>query len=448
MKMEWGLQAKWLVSMDPAAPPVQENMFLAFDQGKIALIEKFKPKHKKSVKKFIEGDNHVAIPGLVNGHSHLPMSLFRGVEDDANLRTWLFHRIFPLEAKFVSKPFVQLGAEIAALESTRFGVTTSNDMYFYTEASARVWDQAGLRGIFSQAFADFPLPEDAVLGPDHMGRFEKLYTKYSRHPRIKMALGPHAPYSCGDDLLRKIADRAHALGCPVHIHLCETEFEVTESFKKHGKSPVKRLLDLGVLSENTICAHGIHFSKEDLAILKANKVSVIHNPDSNTKLASGVCPIDALMENRIRVGLGTDGVASNNNLNMIGAMNLAAKLQKLHTKRPDFLPTLEVLHMATLGGAQAIGLGHEIGSLEVGKRADVVLLNFKAPHLVPANNVISHLIYACTGTEVEYVFCDGELLMKPGKFMKMNADKILKNSGRYQKQILAELSRLKAESAV
>lgn len=444
MKFELGLSCRWLVSMAPDQPLVQENCFVGIQNGKIAVVEKLKATHKKACKKWIDGKNHVLMPGLVNGHAHLPMSLLRGAEDDADLQTWLFQRIFPLEAKFVNKNFVRLGTQLSALESIRFGITTTNDMYFYSSESAKIWDEAGLRGIFHQPFMDFPLPEDKDLGPDRWGRFHKNFKNYQNHRRIRFGLAPHAPYTCSDEILNDVARISEELKCPIHIHVSETAQEVQESMQKFGMSPVERLQKLKVLTPRTTCAHGIHLSAQDLKILKATGASVIHNPDSNSKLAAGICPVPILKQTGIPVGLGTDGVVSNNNLNLFGTMNLTAKMHKLNSGNPAVMKTHEVLHLATLGSARALGLHDQIGSLEVGKEADCLLVSMIHPHLQPANDVASHLVYACTGNEVETVVCSGRVLYHSGKHLTLNAKKILSNSEKFGKKVQTELRSMKS----
>lgn len=444
MKLDWGIRARWAVPMAAGSVEVFEDRFLGVKDGRIELCEKFKPSHRRLAKKFIDGKSHVLLPGFVNGHAHLPMTLFRGVEDDAPLNTWLFERILPLESKFVDRKFVRAGIELAALECTRFGVTTVNDMYFYAADCAQVWDKAGLRGIFYQVFTDFELPEFKELGPDAFGRFRALRAKYAQHGRITIGLGPHAPYTCGDGILRKIAALRNETGCPLQVHLSETAFEVSESQRLYGKSPVQRLRDLGILTELTNCAHGVHLSAEDITILAAMGASIVHNPDSNTKLASGIAPITELRDRGVKLGLGTDGTASNNDHSLFGAMDLAAKLQKLATGRSDSFGAADVLRMATIGGAEALGLKNFIGSLEVGKQADFVLVDFDHAHLRPVNDVISHLVYSCSGLEVDTVFCAGRPLLRDGRSVILKKEKILKNADRYRDKIMDVVAEMRA----
>lgn len=443
MKLDLGVKCRWLLTMKPGDPITQENFFIGITDGKIQTVEKLKSSHKRNCKKWIDGDHHAVLPGFVNGHAHLPMSLFRGAEDDAPLKTWLFERVFPLEAKFVRKQFVQVGTELSALEAIRFGVTTTNDMYFYAEESAKIWDKAGLRGIFYQVLMDFPLPEDAELGPDRWSRFRKTHAKFKNSRRIKYGLGPHAPYTCSDDILREVGRLSAELQCPIQIHLSETIEEVRESFEKFKVSPVERLQALKILTPRTNCAHGVHLSAHDMKILKQTGASVIHNPDSNSKLSTGVAPIPLLQQMGIPVGLGTDGVVSNNSLNMFRAMDVAAKMHKLASGNSEVMKTHEVLSMATLGSARALGIQDQVGSLEVGKEADLILVDLSAPHVQPVNDVASHLVYACSGLEVDTVVCSGKILFNKGKYTSLDPKKIVSKATAIGKKVQAELKKMK-----
>jgi 5-methylthioadenosine/S-adenosylhomocysteine deaminase len=444
MKFDLGVKCRWFLSMKPGDPLTQENFFIGIAGGKIQVVEKFKSSHSKSCKKFLKGDHHAVLPGFVNGHAHLPMSLFRGAEDDAPLKTWLFDRVFPLESKFVRKKFAQAGTELSALEAIRFGVTTTNDMYFYAEDCAKIWDTAGLRGIFYQVFMDFPIPEDGELGPDRWSRFLKTHSHFKNHPRIQYGLGPHAPYTCSDDILREVGRLSAELKCPIQIHLSETVEEVRESFEKFKLSPVERLQALKVLTARTNCAHGVHLSAEDLRILKETGASVVHNPDSNSKLSAGVAPVPLMLQMGIPVGLGTDGVVSNNSLNMFRAMDVAAKMHKLASGNSEVMKTREVLVMATLGSARALGLQDQVGSLEVGKEADLLLVDLSGPHLQPVNDVASHLVYACSGLEVDTVVCAGKILYQNGKYTTLDPQKIIAKASAFGKKVQAELKKMKS----
>ena len=442
MKFDWGIQADFALPMKGQVT-VEKNYFIGVTGDQISYVGPFKQSLKKNCKKFISGKDKVLLPGLVNGHTHLAMTLFRGLEDDAPLKTWLFERIFPLEAEFVSPAFVKAGVELAALECIRFGTTTVSDMYFFNKVSTAIWDKAGLRGIFSQAMMSFPIPEDKLLGPDRFARFDELHKKYKNHPRIQIGLAPHAPYTCDAELLKKVVAKSNETNSIIHIHLAEASHEVPDSIKQHKKTPVEHLESLGVLGPRTICAHSIHLNETDQKIMKRTGARVVHNPDSNAKLGSGIAPIKEYLAAGIPVALGTDGSASKNDLSLFGAMDVAAKLQKLKHSDSTAMTAAQVLWMATKGGAEALGLGNIIGSLEVGKKADFILVDFNFPHLQPVYDPTSHLVYSAKGLEVDTVFCGGKILLKDKKFVSMKVDPIIQKAKSFQKKIHQFVLKLK-----
>lgn len=440
---DWGIRATWALPMSGRVS-VENDFFLGVKGTDIAFAGPYKPAHKTQSKKFIDAKGMVLLPGLINAHTHLPMTLFRGLEDDVPLKVWLFERIFPLEKEFVSADFVKTGTELAALECIRFGTTTVSDMYFFVEDSAKAWDKAGLRGIFGQAFMDFPLPEDQELGPDHFGRFHALRKKFAKSDRIQIALSPHAPYTCSDDLLKKIAATSKETGALLHTHLSESVGEEPESLAKFGKTQTERFRDLGVLGPKTICAHAVHLTPSDRKILKDSGTAVIHNPDSNLKLGSGVAPVAEYLAEGVRVALGTDGSASANDLSLFGVMDLATKVQKLTHNDNTAMIASQALWMATQGGANALNLGEQIGSLSPGKKADFILVDFNFPHLQPVHDPISHLVYSAQGLEVDTVFCNGKMLMKAKKHVSLKPAPIFAKAESYRKKIRAFLTKLKA----
>lgn len=441
LKFDLGLQAEWAVPMKDGNAQVFENFFVGIKDGLIAEARAFKSTDKNHCKKFISKKGMALIPGLINGHTHLPMTLFRGIEDDSNLEVWLFERILPLEAKFVTPEFCKLGTELAALECLRFGTTTVNEMYFYPEIGLKVWDQVGLRGIFSQAFVDGALPEDKTLGPDRFGRFQKLFDHYKNHKRLKMGLAPHAPYSCGDELLKQVARASEMTGARIHIHLSESAHEVESLTKKYKVRPVNHLNHLGILGPRTSCAHSVHLDSEEIALLARSGTSVLYNPDSNAKLASGVAPIPKYLAAGIPVCIGTDGSASCNDLSLFGSMDLGAKTQKLFNQSPTALTAAQILQTATWNGARALGMEKEIGSIEVGKRADLTVVDFNFPHLQPVNDVVSHLVYSTQGLEVDTVLCEGKILLENKKFKALNPELIYKKAEKLREQMKAHLKR-------
>lgn len=441
-RFDLGVYAETALPMSGGRALPEAKRFLGVKDGAIVEYGPWRPSRKAECKKFLDGSGQVLLPGLVNGHTHLPMTLLRGVEDDVPFHVWLFERILPLEGKLVSKEFVRAGTELAALECIRFGVTTVNEMYFYASATAAVLDRAGLRANVAQTMADFPLPEDKDLGTDKFALVAALAKRYAGHRRIRAAYGPHAPYSCGDELLRRVAQASGRDGLPVHIHVSETAREVAESVEKHGMSPVARLKKLGLLKPGVICAHCVHLSEADRVVFKAAGASAVYNPDSNMKLGSGIAPVADYQRRGIPWSFGTDGAASNNDLSIFGAMDVGTKLQKLAQGDPTALSAADSLYAATAGGAAAIGWGQEVGSLEVGKRADFLLLNLAHPHLQPVHSVVSQLVYSAQGPEVSVTVCEGRVLYERGKFLTLDEKKIYAAAARWQKKIRATLRSL------
>lgn len=437
-RFDLGVYAESLLPMRGGEAKLETKRFIGIKDGAIVEVGPWKPARKRECKRFLDGTGKLCLPGFVNGHTHLAMTLFRGLEDDVPFHTWLFERILPLEAAMVSKKFVHDGTALAALECIRFGVTTVNEMYFFTEESASLLEKVGLRGIVSQAIADFPLPEDKVVGSDKFSLFHALRKKFARSKLVEIGLGPHAPYSCSDELLRRVGDTAREAGAPIHIHVSETAREVEESRSKYGMSPVERLAKLGVLGKRTLCAHCVHLDARDRDLFAESGAAAIYNPDSNMKLGSGVAPVTDYLRRRIPLAFGTDGSASNNSLNMIGALNLGTKLQKLATADNVGMVAAEALVAATYGGAKALGL-RDVGSLETGKRADFILVDLKHPHMQPMHDPVSHLIYSASGMEVSATVCEGRVLYLDGKFLTIDAKKTYSQAAAWAKKIQKQL---------
>jgi 5-methylthioadenosine/S-adenosylhomocysteine deaminase len=438
-----GIRADYFLNVSSQKVSVERNRFIGIKGNQIEEVTSAKASQKKDCKRYWDLGGRIVMPGMVNGHVHLPMTLFRGLEDDVSFHTWLFERILPLEAELVSPAFVRDGVELAAWESIRFGVTTLNEMYFFIEEALRVLDRVGLRAIVSQPLAMFPLPEDKLVGLDKFAHVLKMRKRYGLHPRLEVGLGPHAPYSCDDAQLKKVGEMARELGMPIHIHVAETAREVEEHISKHKESPLSRLERLGVLRPRTICAHMVHLSEADRSLLKKSGASVVYNPDSNAKLGSGIAPICDYLKRSIPVGLGTDGAASNNDLSLFGAMDLGAKLQKLAAGDPSAYKAESALYSATLGGATALGWQDRIGSIEAGKRADLVVMDLNQPHLNPRNDLVSHLVYAAQGLEVTSVIVDGKVLMEDRNMKTVDPSAISRKAERWRSQIQKALARLR-----
>ncbi len=372
----------------------------------------------------IDGEKKVLMPGIVNTHTHLSMNLLRGLADDLPLDTWLNDHIWPVEAN-LNGDYCYAGALLACVEMIKSGTTTFNDMYFFMDDVARAVDETGLRGMLSHGMID--------LGDEEKRKAEFKETKRiiekchdTADGRIKVAFGPHAPYTCSEELLREVRKETDKRGLKIHMHVSETEFEVQQVTEAHGARPFEYLNEIGFLGDDVIAAHAVWLSDKEIEIIKDKGVSLSHNPASNMKLASGISPVSKLIETGVNVSLGTDGAASNNNLDMIEEMKLAALLQKVNTGDSTVLPAEKVFQMATIGGANALGLQDEIGTIEVGKKADLILLDRKAPHLTPFRHPMSHLVYAANGSDVDTTICNGEILMRNKKLEIINEAEVIK----------------------
>jgi 5-methylthioadenosine/S-adenosylhomocysteine deaminase len=372
----------------------------------------------------IDARGAVVMPGLINTHTHAPMVLYRGLADDLALMDWLQKYIFPAEAKTVHPAFVRAGTRLAALEMIRSGTTTYADMYYFEEEIARVTKAAGLRGVLGQTIIKFPVP-DARTPEEGLSRTERFIREFVADDLIVPAVAPHAMYTLEAETLkgaRELANRHHV---PVILHLAETQDEVKIAAEQHKATPVGYLESLGFFGPRTLAAHTVHLTSRDIDILKQRGVGVSHNPESNMKLASGTAPVPALRRAGVPVGLGTDGAASNNDLDMFEAMRQAALLHKLQSGDPRTLPAADVLAMATREGAAALGMEKIIGSLEPGKRADLIVVSMTAARQTPMYDPLSHLVYTTRGDDVRTTIVNGKILMREGKVLTLNEPAVL-----------------------
>ncbi len=392
------------------------------------------PPPPMDTKKNIEGRGCLAMPGLVNGHTHSPMSLFRGLADDLSLKSWLEHHIFPAERRWVDGEFAYWGTLLSCAEMIRAGTTSFCDGYFFEDEVARAVMRSGMRAVLAEGILDFPTP-DSPSPEESIKKIEWFIENYSHSSLIAPTLFPHSAYTCSPGLLERCRDMAERFGVPLIIHLSETRSEVEEISKKYGKSPVNHLENLGLLSPNLIACHCVWLTEPEMDLLALRGVKVVHNPESNMKLASGVAPVPDLLARGVPVGLGTDGCASNNNLDLFQEMDSAAKLHKVHRLDPTVMPAPAVLDLATLGGARVLGMEKEIGSLEVGKKADVIILDLNRPHLQPVYNLYSHLVYSASGSDVRDVIIDGKLVMENRRLLTLDEEEILAKAREYGRRI-------------
>lgn len=375
----------------------------------------------------IEAWGSVIMPGLINTHTHAPMVLYRGLADDLALMDWLQKYIFPAEAKTVSPDFVRAGTRLAALEMIRSGTTTYADMYYYEEEIARETRAAGLRGVLGQTIIQFPVA-DAKTPADGLARAEAFIKEFKDDPLITPAVAPHSMYALDGPTILASRDLARRYQVPTIIHLAETQAESQAAQERFKSSPVRYLESLGFLGPGVLAAHGVWVSEQEVALLKARGVAVSHNPESNMKLASGTAPVPAYLAAGVPLGLGTDGAASNNDLDMFEAMRTASLLHKLTTNDPRAVGARTVLEMATIGGARALGMERRVGSLEPGKRADLIVVNMSAARQTPMYDPVSHLVYTTRGDDVLATIVNGKVLMRGGKVLTLDEHAVLKEA--------------------
>jgi len=436
---DWLYTARYVVTMDAQHRLIEDGAVAIRGQrivgvGPRAEIEKqFQAPHR------LDRPEALLMPGLINTHTHAAMSLLRGLADDLRLQDWLEHYIFPAEAKNVTPDFVLWGTRLACLEMMLSGTTTFVDMYYFEDRVAQATKEAGMRGVLGETLIKFKSP-DAATPKDSLAYTEKFIQQYKDDPLIVPAPAPHAIYTNDDATLRaarKLADKYHV---PVVIHLSETKRENDDSLQLRGMTPTRLLDVLGVLDGPVIAAHGVWLDDADMKILKAHHVGVAHCPSSNMKLASGVAPVVKMLGLGIPVGVGTDGPAgSNNDFDLMEEMNLAADLQKVSTSDPTVLNAEQAVEMATVLGARVAGLEKDIGSLETGKRADMIALRLDQPHAVPLYNVYSQIVYALKGSDVEDVVVDGKPIVRDGKSLTLNEAAILTKAKEYGAKVAASL---------
>ena len=359
----------------------------------------------------IDAPDTIIMPGLINAHTHAAMTCFRGIADDMDLMDWLNHYIFPAEARNVDPELAYWGSLLACAEMIRSGTTTFSDMYIFEEETARAAKQAGMRCLIGEVLFDFPSP-NAKTPSEGLAYTEKLIQKWADDPLINIMVEPHALYTCSLDLLKAAKALADRYRVPLATHFLENRAEARQLKEKIGKHASRFLMEIGLLDERFIAFHGVMMDDEDIRIFADHGARVVHNPESNMKLASGVAPVSAMLKQGIVVGLGTDGCASNNNLDMFQELDTAAKLEKSARLDPTIMSAETVLRMGTCNGAGVLGLDDQVGTLEAGKKADVCIIDMNKPHLTPLYNEYSHLVYAVAGSDVETVLINGRVVMR------------------------------------
>jgi len=399
---------------------------IAIENGKIAYIGKKAKSPSFKGETTIDAHGKIAMPGLINCHTHLPMTLLRGIAEDQPLDKWLRETIWPLEANLQPDDFYH-GALLGCLEMIKSGTTCFADMYFHEDKIAEAVKKAGLRAVLAQGIIEAGNKEKGERMLKENVDFAKKYHGYA-DGRITTHLGPHAVYSCSQDILMKVRKAASALNLGIHIHLAESREMAKEVKEKTGFSEVELLENLSFLGPDVLAAHCVHLSKREMALMAKHNVKIAHNPVANMKIAVGVAKIKELMNSGLTVGLGTDGPASNNTLDMFESMKIAALLQKLHYKDPTVLPAETVLRMATIDGAKALGLENSVGSLEGGKEADLILVDFRKPHLTPIHDPYANIVYSTHGSDVDTVIVQGKILIKNRKVKTLKEDKVIRDA--------------------
>ncbi len=426
--------AGWIIPIEPRFKIIQ-NGALAVQSGRIKAVgTESEVLRDFSTKNFIKKPDHILMPGLINAHTHSPMTLLRGFADDYPLMEWLENYIWPVEKALMGRDFIYDGTELAIAEMLKGGTTCFNENYFYSEIIAEATANCQMRAVIAEAIIDFPSPYAHSLA-EYIAKTEDAWRAWKNHPLINIAIGPHAPYSVSDQsftAIKKLAERTDML---IHLHLQETFEEVENSLKQHGKRPLERLKDLGITEHHLQCAHMVSVNAKDLEFLQTINAHVLHCPESNMKLASGFAPINSMLKHGLNVSIGTDGAASNNDLDMFSELRVAAQLAKAVAKDPTAFSVEQALYAATLGGAKALRLEQEIGSLIVGKQADFIAINMAECNTQPLYHPLSQLVYATHSRQVSDVWVAGKCLVQNGQLTLLDEEKIKVKASQWQQKI-------------
>jgi 5-methylthioadenosine/S-adenosylhomocysteine deaminase len=433
-KIDLLIRGGTVVTMDAERRVIADGALAVRGDSIVAVGSSAEIESRYEAARKIDARGTIVMPGLINGHAHAAMSLFRGIADDLSLDDWLHKYIFPAEARNVDEDFVLWGTRLGILEMLRGGITTYADMYYFEDAVARVTKEAGMRGVLGETIIDFPAPDNNTLAEAY-AYTQKFLDHWKGDPLIIAAAAPHSIYACSEKTLQQSAALARKNGAPILIHIAEAPFELEQSLAKHGLTPVAYLERAGILGPDVVGAHCIWVDAGDISILTHFNVGCVHNPSSNMKTAAGVMPVVDMLAAGEAVGLATDGAASNNNLDLFEEMDLAAKLQKIARRDPRALPAQQVVEMATITGARALHMEKNIGSLESGKRADLIILDTSAPHAVPMYNAYSQIVYALKASDVRTVIIGGKIVMEEQRMLTLDEKEILLKAQEYKKKI-------------
>jgi len=430
------LHARWILPVTQSDPLLQEHC-IVIDDGRITDIlpsAKIKQLYTATVEKTY--NQHLLMPGLINAHTHSPMSLFRGIADDLHLEDWLHNHIWPAEAKWMSEEFVHDGTQLAIAEMLRSGTTCFNDMYFFPEVTARLARDIGIRACIGLIAIDFPSAW-ANNADEYIDKGLELRDRFRSDSLIHTPFAPHAPFSVSDEALSRIRVLADEMDLPIHIHLHETAEEIEQSMKQYAKRPLERLNELGLVSPNLMAVHLTQVTDNEISLLAESGSHVVHCPESNLKLASGFCPVSKLMDAGINVALGTDGTASNNDLSMLGEMHTASLLAKGVSQDATALSAMQTIRMATINGAKALGLDQETGSLETGKYADIIAVDFSSLEMNPIYGPETNLIYSSSREQVSDVWVAGRHLLKDRELTTLDEEEIMRKCQQWNDKIAA-----------
>lgn len=428
------IEAKWIIPIEPAEITLNQHA-IAVDKGIIkAILPISEARLRYKPQQTITLNDHALIPGLINLHTHAAMTLMRGFSDDLSLMEWLNKHIWPIEKQHVDAQFVLDGTQLACAEMIKGGITCFNDMYFFPESCVEAVIHSGMRAAIGMIVIDFPTAY-ASDADDYLAKGLKLRDQYHQHPLLSFCFAPHAPYTVSDKTFSSILTYAEQLNTPIHTHLHESLDEIRLNLESNGVRPIERLHQLGLLSPNLIAVHMVHLTDYEIKLVHQYGCSVAHCPSSNMKLASGFAPVPALLNQGVNVGLGTDGAASNNRLDMFEEMRQAALLAKATSGQADALPAHQALRMATLNGANALGLGEITGSLAVGKAADITAINFSALNLTPCYDPASHLVYTASREQVSHVWVNGRMLLDDKELTTLNPFELQYRTAYWQERI-------------
>lgn len=436
-KVDYIIKADYVLPMEEDMRVIKDGAVAVKDKDIVKVGTFVEVSKEYTPERIMGGQGRAIFPGLVNTHTHAPMVYFRGLADDLPLKEWLEGHIWPAEAKWMDYDFVYDATQLACLEMLKAGVTTYSDMYFYEDASGKVIEKIGMRAVLGVGILDFPT-KFAQCTEEYLTNAENFVRGWRGNEVVTPCVAPHATYTCGPETFKKAQDLAEKYDVPLHIHLSETKWEFSEIQRRYGKTPVEHLDSIGFLSKQVHAAHCVWLTDKDIEILAKRQVGVSHCVESNLKLASGIAPVPKMLKAGVKVTFGTDGAASNNDLNILSEMSTSAKLYKAHSEDPTVLDSRTVLLMATRWGAEVLCLGDTTGSITPGKRADLVMVNLEKPHLTPIYDIYSHVVYSLRPSDVETVVVNGRIVVNGGRLVTADEAEIMDRAKMWQKRIKSE----------